>query len=302
MVLAEQLGAPIPSMPVLLAMGALTGVGAYRFGTSIVVALAAALTADTTWYFIGRKRGHSVLRLLCRISLEPDSCVNTTRYWFLKLGGWSLVIAKFIPGLNALASPMAGLSRMPIWKFLATDIAGGLAWSSAYMGIGYIFRDQLEDVASFAQRLGSGMLLLLVTPVFLWIAWKYWQRRRFIRHLRMARVTPEELKRRMDSPTDEVYVVDLRTPDEVDWEGMKLPGASWFDRKTIELHEREIPRDRDIILYCSCPNEFTSAGTALLLKRLGITRVHPLEGGYDAWRDRGYPVEPATRLERVAAG
>ena len=291
-VLAEQAGLPIPSIPVFLAMGALIGLGSYSFETSVFAALAAALISDTAWNLVGRTKGNSVLKLLCRISLEPDSCVSNTRYWFRRLGGWAIVVAKFVPGLGTIAAPMAGLSRMPWWKFLALDSTGIVVWSGCYLSIGMVFRTQLEDIASSIARFGSGMTLILAGPLVLWIVWKYWKRQRFIKSLIVARITPEELLRRID----EVVLIDLRVEEEVE---DKLPGAIWFNRRELEQQARAIPLDRDVVIYCSCPNEVTSASAALQLKKLGITRVRPLEGGYDAWRERGYPLISARETVRT---
>ena len=246
-VMAEQLGLPVPAMPILLAMGALTGVAGYSFPLATLVVLTAALSADSIWYAIGRKKGNSVLKLLCRISLEPDSCVSSTRSWFKRLGAWALVVAKFVPGLSTVSTPMAGLSRMPLWKFLSADAAGALLWGVSIMGIGYVFRLQLEDAGDVAARLGKGLIAVVGGIVALWIAWKQWQRRRFIKGLKVARITPEEVLERLA----EIAIVDLRQAAEVEWDGMKLPGALWFDRRELALHRDKIPRDRDVILYCT---------------------------------------------------
>lgn len=247
MVLAEQLGAPIPSAPVLLAMGALIGIGKYSWSGALSLSVAAALMADFAWYGLGRKRGSPVLKWLCRISLEPDSCVSSTRHWFKRLGGWALVIAKFVPGLSTVAPPMAGLSRMPWWKFLGADGLGGLLWAGAFLGLGHVFRAQLEDVAAYAARLGGWLIVVLGVALACWIAWKYFQRWRFIRDLRVARIQPEDLKLQLN----EVVIIDLRTAEEFASEGAKIPGALWFDRKELETRHVEIPRDRDVILYCT---------------------------------------------------
>jgi membrane protein DedA with SNARE-associated domain len=246
-VLAEQLGLPVPSLPILLAMGALIGVRHASPAAPIGIAFLAAIAADSGWYLLGRKKGTSVLTLLCRISLEPDSCVSNTRAWFKKLGGWALVIAKFVPGLGTIAPPMAGLSRMPAWKFLSTDGIGVLLWVSVYMGLGYIFREQLEDVGQVAFHTGGWLLAVVSALLGGWISWKYWQRERFIRSLRIARVTPEEVFERLS----DYVILDLRSSTEVEFDGMKLPGALWFDRKDLEQRHDEIPRDRDILLYCT---------------------------------------------------
>ena len=246
-VLAEQLGTPVPSVPILLAMGALVGTGLGSFASAIGLVFAAALAADLAWYLLGRRKGHSVLKLLCRISIEPDSCVSSTREWFKKLGGWALVVSKFVPGLGTVAAPMSGLARMAWWKFLAADGTGILLWAGAYLGIGYLFREQLEDAGRLAARMGGGLIAIVIAMLALWLVWKFWQRKRFIRSLRIARITPEEVMGRLA----DLVVVDLRSAPEVDWDGMQIPGALWFDRKELSLHQHLIPRDRDVILYCT---------------------------------------------------
>ncbi len=247
MVLAEQLGVPIPSTPVLLAMGALIGSGKYSWAGALSLSVAASIVADGVWYLIGRQKGSKVLKLLCRISLEPDSCVSSTRYWFKRLGGWALVIAKFVPGLSTVAPPMAGLSRMAWWKFLGADGLGGFIWAGAFLGLGHVFRTQLEDVAAYAARMGGWLIVVVCGALALWIGWKYYQRRRFIKGLRVARIQPEDLKQRLG----DVFILDLRTAEEFASDGSKIPGALWFDRKELEQRHLEIPRDRDVILYCT---------------------------------------------------
>lgn len=246
-VLAEQLGAPLPAMPFLLAMGALAGTGKYSLAGALSLSVVASVLADGVWYLIGRQKGSSVLKLLCRISLEPDSCVSSTRYWFKRLGGWALVVAKFVPGLSTVAPPMAGLSRMAWWKFFSADGLGGFIWAGAFLWLGHIFRTQLEDVAAYAARLGGWLIALLGGALSLWICWKYYQRRRFIHSLKVARIRPEELKLQLG----EAVVLDLRTADEFASDGAKIPGALWFDRKELEARHLEIPRDRDVVLYCT---------------------------------------------------
>lgn len=245
-VLAEQLGTPIPSIPVLLAMGALIGAGVRSFGSAMSLVFAAAIAADSVWYVLGRRKGHSVLKVLCRISIEPDSCVSSTRAWFNKVGAWALVTAKFVPGLGAVASPMSGLLHMPWWIFLAADGTGIFVWAGTYLAAGDLFREQLEDASRFAARAGGGFIAILAL-LALWLTWKFWQRRRFYRSLRIARITPEEASERM---ADFVFV-DLRSKTEVDWDGRKISGALWFDRQELPRYQHLIPRDRDVILYCT---------------------------------------------------
>ncbi len=160
------------------------------------------------------------------------------------------MIAKFVPGLGATAAPLAGLTRMNPWKFITADATGALVWSATYLSIGYIFRNQLEMVAEQASRMGSFLLVLICLVLAAYVGWKFYQRRRFIRGLRVARITPEELLQMITSG-DEIAVVDLRHELEVESDRFKLPGAIWMTTDEIETRHQEIPRDRDVILYCS---------------------------------------------------
>lgn len=249
-VLTEQAGLPIPSLPVLLAAGALAGQGKLSLSVALGLAVIASLAADLVWYELGRRRGHSILSLLCRISLEPDSCVRRTENAFAQRGARSLLVAKFVPGLSTAAPPLAGMLRMRLWRFLAWDGLGALLWAGAFVCAGFIFSAQLDRVAVYAQRLGAGLLLLLVGGLAAYIGFKFYQRQRFIRALRIARITPEELKRKLDAGEDMV-VVDLRHSVEFEADEAKVPGAIHLGPEEIEQRHLEIPRDRDIVLYCT---------------------------------------------------
>ena len=249
-VFAEQVGLPVPSFPILLAMGALAGTGNRSFAAALVLAILASLASDLMWFWLGRVRGASILNLMCRVSLEPDSCVSNTKSMFTKHGARTLLVAKFVPGLGATAAPLAGLTRMPMLKFLPTDILGAGIWSASYLAIGYIFRDQLEAVGDLAQRMGSWLVLLILAVLVIYLTLKYYQRQRFIRDLRVARITPEELMAMITSGSD-VTVVDLRHSIEVKVDRMKLPGAIWIDLNELDERYQEIPSDREVILYCS---------------------------------------------------
>jgi membrane protein DedA with SNARE-associated domain/rhodanese-related sulfurtransferase len=279
-VLAEQGALPIPSIPLLVAVGALIRVGRLNAASAMACCLAAALAADSVWFHFGRTRGKGVLRLICRVSLEPDSCVRVTENAFLKHGLNTLLIAKFVPGLNAVAAPLAGDSGAGVTRFLVTDSLGIIIWSGAYLSVGYLFSDQVEDALGYAQRLGSGVLVLIVGLLGAWILWKFIQRHRFLKKLEVARITPEELRSRIDAGED-LYIVDLRSA--LDDHSPAVPGAIRLSIEELPNNSKQIPRGREIILYCSCPNEASSARTALRLRSLGITQVRPLLGGAEAW-------------------
>lgn len=286
-VLAEQLGLPIPSTPVLLAAGALAGLGRMNPGMALAAAVAASLAGDSLWFGLGRWRGFSILNLFCRISLEPDTCVQKTQTTYRRHGSNWLLFAKFVPGLSTIAPPMAGMFRVAVWKFLALDAAGSVLWSGAFLAAGWWFRDQLELVAAWLSRLGSGLIGVLAGALIAWVAYKYLQRQRVYRELRIARMTPQELKRRMDAG-EELVVIDLRS--EFEREEGRIPGARVPVRDDLEALVADV-RHAEIVLYCSCPNEVSSARAALRLKSHGVKRVRPLEGGFPVWKELGFPVE-----------
>ena len=247
-VLAEQGAIPLPSIPLLVTAGALVRLGRLDMLVAIACCLGGALVADTIWFQLGRFRGHRVLHFLCRVALEPDSCVRRTEDAFLKHGLNSLLVAKFVPGLNAVAAPLAGSSGAPYWRFLVYDSAGAVIWSAAYLFLGFIFFEQLESVVIYASRMGSGLLILVVSLFALWICWKFVQRRRFLKQLNVARITPEELRDRLDAG-EEMLIVDLRT--RLDGDSVTIPGALRVSAADLAAGAPAIPRDRDIILFCS---------------------------------------------------
>src|SRR5213080_2406929 len=161
-VLVEQMGVPIPAMPLLLAAGALAGTGHLNFFAALFFAVLGALTSDSVWFQLGRRKGIKILQLLCRISLEPDSCVRRTEGIFSKQGARSLLLAKFIPGLSTVAPPLAGIFHMRTRKFLLFDGLGSLVWGLSILGTGYIFSAQIERIAEHAAKLGGGLAVLVI--------------------------------------------------------------------------------------------------------------------------------------------
>jgi membrane protein DedA with SNARE-associated domain/rhodanese-related sulfurtransferase len=289
-VFAEQVGLPIPAIPVLLAAGALAGAGKMDLGLAVGLGLTACLLGDLIWYYLGRYRGRHVLNVLCRISLEPDSCVRRTEDFFISHGTRSLVLAKFIPGLSTVTPALAGLFNVNIGRFLLYNGLGALLWTVAFITPGYLFSNQLEQIAAQAARFGSSLGVLVGGALALYIAYKYFHRQLLLHELRTARITADELKEMMDAGHDPV-IVDLRQSLDIEADPYTIPGAVRMAVEELEHRHHEIPRDREVILYCACPNEVTAARMALLLKTNGITRVRPLAGGVAAWRERNYPLE-----------
>jgi membrane protein DedA with SNARE-associated domain/rhodanese-related sulfurtransferase len=291
-VFVEQAGLPIPSAPLLLAAGALSGTHQMNLGMAIAFATIGAVASDSMWYELGRQKGVRVLQLICRISLEPDSCVRRTQVSFGRNGPRVLLVAKFIPGLNAMAAPLSGVIKMGWRKFLLFDTIGALAWGSALTITGYAFSGELERVAARAAYLGEWLLVLLLAAFAGYILWKFYNRQKFLRKLRIARITPEELKEKIDAGED-IIVVDLRHSLDFDAYPETIPGALHIDAADLEEAYEVIPRDREIVLFCACPNEVTAARLALLLRSKGITRIRPLSEGYEGWRRRGFPLSLA---------
>ncbi|HSE58304.1 MAG TPA: rhodanese-like domain-containing protein [Nitrospiraceae bacterium] len=288
-VLLEQIGLPIPAIPLLVAAGALVGQGKMSLAAALLLPVAASLPADVFWFWLGRVRGGRVLGWLCRISLEPDSCVRKTENLFVLHGTRSLLVAKFVPGLSTVAPPMAGIFGMGLVKFLVYDVAGALIWAGLCVGLGHLFSDQLDRVVTGLADLGSRAVLLLLGALLVYVAYKFLQRRRFLRQLRMAKMSVDELKARLDAG-EPLTVIDVRHARDVQADPDMIPGAIHMALEDIDGRYHEIPKDQEIILYCACPNEVSSARTALKLKRNGIHQVRPLEGGIDAWRQRKYPL------------
>jgi membrane protein DedA with SNARE-associated domain/rhodanese-related sulfurtransferase len=290
-VFVEQMGLPIPALPWLLAAGALSAVGKFSLLSGLWVTLIACLAADAFWFYLGRYRGNQVLALLCRIALEPDSCVRRTQNVFTKYGLRGVLVAKFLPGMSTVAPPLAGMSGVSAGRFLFVDGLGALLYGGCLLLLGYFFSNQIQQVASALASIGGSALSLVAGLAALYIAYKYWQRQRLLRELRMARITVAELREKMDAG-ETPLILDLRSSVAVEQDPALIRGAIHLSLDDIEERLSELPRDRDIIVYCSCPNEVSSARLALRLQRKGFTRVRPLLGGIDAWREQNFPMEP----------
>lgn len=288
-VLTEQLGIPIPSTPLLLTAGTLTATHQFRLPFVLASALAGSLIADTVWYIFGKRYGSAVVRLMCRLSLESSACVRKTEGYFTKRGAAALLVAKFVPGLGSVAAPIAGQIGMGYGKFVLSDAAGVLLWTVSVTVGGRFFGDILKHhphaLSWTAHFFGAIFVLLFIG----FLVWRMLQRRAFLRSMRMARLEPQDLKRMMDSGQP-VFVVDLRHPLDYLPDPRTIPGAlSLTPDKLVEQSDL-IPRDREVVLFCTCPSEATAARMALRLRSMGIHRVCPLRGGFEEWRRLGYPL------------
>jgi membrane protein DedA with SNARE-associated domain/rhodanese-related sulfurtransferase len=289
-VLAEQLGVPVPAVPLLLAAGALAGLGQLNLGIALAVAVAAALIGDTVWYWLGKTRGMAVLRVLCHISLEPEGCVRKTNFAYAKHGARWLLFAKFIPGVSTIAPPMAGIYRVSAGRFLAMDGAGAALWAGTFLGAGWCFRGQIDAIAGVMSQVGGGLIVGAAGVVGILVLTARIRRSRLHRSLRGTRIAPLELKERMEGG-ERFTILDLRNGFE--WREGRIPGSRVMADAELEAFVATAG-EAEVVLYCSCPDEIASiAGAAVRLRRRGVKVIRPLEGGFPRWTELGFPVEAA---------
>jgi membrane protein DedA with SNARE-associated domain/rhodanese-related sulfurtransferase len=296
-VLAEQLGIPLPSVPLLLTAGTLSGTHEMRLGLAVAAVVLACLVGDSAWFVMGRRFGASMVRLVCRLSFESATCVRRTEDYFQRRGAQTLLLAKFVPGLGTVAAPIAGQTGMRYRTFFLYDLGGALLWSVTFTLAGRVFGDYLKAHPHAWASVAHSAGLLFALAVLGFLGYRIFKQQAFLRQVRGAKIEPEELKGILDSGR-EVYIVDLRHPLDYLPDPRMLPGAVLLTPTTLQERSREIPRDQDVVLYCTCPNDATSARTAMQLRKLGIYRVRPLHGGYEGWKRRGYPL---VEIERTTA-
>jgi membrane protein DedA with SNARE-associated domain/rhodanese-related sulfurtransferase len=297
-VLVTQLGAPVPAVPTLVVAGALVAGGQMPLLAVLLVAVCAALLSDAVWFAAGRRYGGGVMRLLCRISLSPDSCVERSELHFQRWRGQVLLIAKFIPGLATVAPPLTGAMGLPFSRFLLFDGVGSLLWAAVAIGLGYVFTAQIDDLLAAIASAGTLALEAMLVLLALYVLARWWQRRQLLRTLRMARISVDELHLALQSARAPV-VLDVRAPGSRLLDTRVLPGALLLDEAGIDRHVHDIPFDHELVVYCNCPNEVSAARVAKVLIAQGYRRVRPLLGGLEAWDAAGYRIErlPAPSAE-----
>jgi membrane protein DedA with SNARE-associated domain/rhodanese-related sulfurtransferase len=291
-VLMDQIGLPVPAMPTLILAGAIAATSTVTDIELFLSAVGACLVANAGWYLAGRRYGSRVMKLLCRISINPDSCVSDTQVRFERWGSSALIVAKFIPGLSTIASPLAGATGMKWLRFLLFSALGASLWVGAGLAIGMMLQLQIERLLPHMQRVGGTVVTLMVTLLTAYIAYKWYWRRQFYAALRMARISVDELYRLIEAGAEPV-IVDVRSATAHALEPRTIPGALWVPLAEVAARVTHLPRDRDIVLYCTCPNEASAAQVARVLITHGFKRVRPLHGGLDAWIAAGYAVVPS---------
>ncbi len=278
-VLAEQIGLPIPALPMLIAAGALVGSGQMDFAMAIGASILAALLGDQVWFELGRRRGRQVLDWLCRISLEPTACVRRTENFFARHGVRSLIVAKFIPGLSTIAPPLAGIMGLRLPQYLLYNGAGTILWVGSGIGLGMAFSNQLEQALAMAANLGPAVALTFLGIIAGYVVYKTIHRYRVERLV--PRVSARQLTEKIAAGEGPV-IIDLR-PHGAREDVPGIPGSLSLSLDELLARQSEFPHDRDVVLYCACPRDAASVQGAWKLREMGFTRVWALAGGIEGW-------------------
>jgi membrane protein DedA with SNARE-associated domain/rhodanese-related sulfurtransferase len=289
--LLKQAGLPLPVVPTLMTAAALTGQNPYQVSEIVLVGVAGALIGDFAQYWGGRRYGRLMLGLLCRVSFSPDFCVRQTETVFAKIGPWSLLVAKFVPGLSTISVAMAGVTKMTVAAFCSLDAIGSFLFVAAIVALGLVFQNAIANVVATLTDLGEFGIVVILAAVGLYLLARWWRRRLFIRQLRMDRISVVELRKLIDEGQT-LLILDVR-PKEVRAQEGIIPGAISAHPADIDPIVANYSRDLDVVVYCACPNEDSAATAARHLKQAGFKKIRPLLGGIDAWIEAGHPIEHA---------
>ena len=286
-VLVTQLGAPLPAVPTLVVAGAMAAGGQLALPSVLLAALLACLLGDSLWYWAGRRHGGRVMRVLCRVSLSPDSCVRRSEVHFQRWRGQVLLVAKFVPGLSTVAPPLVGAMGLRFSRFVLFDGAGALLWSGLAIALGGVFAAQLDALIGALAGAGLFALQLLLGLLASYVLAKWWQRHRLLAALRMARIAPVELAQALAQEPPPV-VIDVRSVAARALDPRIIPRAVLADPDAMDSIMQDIAPDSELVVYCNCPHEASAAKVAKALMDRGYRRVRPLAGGLDGWEAAGY--------------
>lgn len=292
-VLIEQLGAPVPAIPALLVAGALSVDGAFSWQTILILTLLASGIANFAWYMAGRRFGLRILGVMCRITLSPDACVRRTEKTFLRWGVASLLVARFIPGLSSVASPLAGAMGFPAGRFILFDTLGTSLWAGAAIAAGVLFHRQVDAVILALGDIGAFALPAVLTLFGLYIAFRWLERQRLLRFVRIHRIDVIELADRIAAGTAPV-IIDVRATTSMTADPRTLPGARAIELDELPHALADIPADQEVVFYCSCPNDVSAVRATRAMLKHGYGKARPLAGGVDAWFAHVARIEAAT--------
>lgn len=287
-VFLSQAGIPVPVFPTIVVAAALASGNVAQIPAIVLAAVAGSLLADMGWFLASRQYGRRILGVLCRLSLSPDSCVRRTETLYTRLGAVSLVFARFVPGLGLVSIALSGITQVSVPVFVAFDAAGAALYASGAALVGLVFHNAIFAALITLAHLGGMGIVLVVVAFGIYLAARWWQRHLFIRQLRTDKISAVELAGMLDAGEKPV-ILDVRSPEVRRRDGI-IPGSVFAHPEDPQLSVATYPRDVEIVVYCSCPNEVSAALAARHLRRAGFRKIRPLLGGLDAWSDIGRPI------------
>jgi membrane protein DedA with SNARE-associated domain/rhodanese-related sulfurtransferase len=302
-VLIEQVGLPIPSVPVLLAAGSSSAQGRQNLLSVLICVIVACLISDTAWFMLGRRYGRGVLEVICKVAFLSPSKLLSVQEDINKHGRMALLVAKFIPALGTLVPPMAACSGMSLTAFLFSDALGSAIWAGAWIFGGRVIAREFSETQLYLSVQWRPFMVGLVCLFVVLSFWRVFQHLKFGAVVRALQLEPDQLHDLITSAAAQEatppFIIDLRQAKDFQHNPFRLPNALRLTPNALRRSVGALPRDRDVILYCSCPSQATSTFWAMRLSGMGAQRVRLLHGGWEAWRDAGYPLEPRDDLSFV---
>jgi membrane protein DedA with SNARE-associated domain/rhodanese-related sulfurtransferase len=291
LVLAEAIGLPVPAALALLIAGGSSAKGPLHLGVVLLTSFSALLLGDALLFLLGRYTGWWLLGILCKLSLNPDSCILRSAESFHRHGRIMLVLAKFVPGINTLAPPLAGSMNMRFVEFFAFDLGGALLYAVTWCGAGFLFSDFIAPLTDGYQR-GSHILVWLVTfVVAIYFGYHTWLLLKAGALSYVPRVSASEIARRFYSDLhQDMALFDVRSHGYYSTKASRIKRSVRLEPNTLLQQIESLPKDKEIILYCSCHREATSLRVARILQQHGF-RSSVIKGGLRAWKKGGFPLE-----------
>jgi membrane protein DedA with SNARE-associated domain len=251
-VFLEAVGFPVPAALALVAGGAAAAGGTLRTPAALVLAVLGMLLGDSLLYFLGGLMGWTLLGFLCKVSANPENCILRSAESFYKRGRVTLLIAKFIPGVNAMAAPLAGSMKMPYLQFLGLDLAGASLYALVYGSIGYLFRDFLAAIMRGFQEAGRVVEIGVLVALIAFIAYRIWLYQKSGIYRIVPRVQVTELAKKLKAEgSDKLLLVDVRSHGYYDTGAARIQGSIRIEPNNLSEEVTKLPKDKDIYLYCT---------------------------------------------------
>ena len=252
LLLAEALGLPFPAAIALVAAGAATAAHTLSAPAVLLTAMVALLIGDTAQFWLGRYTGWALLGFLCRLSMNPETCILRSAESFYKRGKITLVIAKFIPGVNTMAAPLAGSMKMRFSQFLRLDFAGSLLYSITYLSVGYLSRDFLAALLRGFHAAGLAVEGVVLAALVAYAIYRAVQFRKHKMYRVVPRIQVQELAAILASEEgNKVLIVDVRSHGYYDGGSARIKGSIRIEPNNLEQEVKNLPKDKDIYLYCT---------------------------------------------------